>query len=282
MSGLVNANIFELAWYSGAKYCLNKFIASSPIPVIDPYNPLMAIDAPPNTVYKPSNPLIPIDLNSGFVELASFREIVILLNVVLNISAGKETKLPNGLRLNSWINAGTLLYVGKVFLVYHEAACLIASSISTLPPVSVVSNISLPAISLNHFLAFATSPLNKSFVKDLYQLYVNHFQTLSPPAYSLAAFSVNGFFSKNLAKPSTVSILPFLTSLKTAWSSDATMFSSSTPYLIPSSILASNLNSALASPLPALKISSATIAIASVAEALPPRTPLARGNIIAE
>ena len=125
-------------------------------------------------------------------------------------------------------------------------------------------------------------PLNKSLVKDLYQLYVNHFQTLSPPAYSLAAFSVNGFFSKNFARPSTVAILPFLTSLNTAASSDATMFSSNTPYLIPSFMLSNNLSSACALPLPALKISSATIAIASVAEALPPKTPLARGNIMAE
>jgi len=125
-------------------------------------------------------------------------------------------------------------------------------------------------------------PLNKSLVKDLYQLYVNHFQTLSPPAYSLAAFSVKVFFSKNLASPSTDAILPFLTSLNTAASSDATMFSSYTPYLIASSMLANNLNSACASPFPALNISSATIAIASVADALPPKIPLARGNIIAE
>jgi len=128
--------------------------------------------------------------------------------------------------------------------VYHADACLIASAISTFCPVKVVACNSLPAISLNHCLALFISFLNKSLVNDLYQLYVYHFQTLSPPAYSLAAFSVIGFFSKNLASPFNDAIFPFLISLNTALSSDATMFSSNTPYLIPSSMFASNLNSA--------------------------------------
>ena len=46
-SGFVRGNKFELAWYSGAKYCLYKFISLSPKPVTEPYNPFAANDTPP-------------------------------------------------------------------------------------------------------------------------------------------------------------------------------------------------------------------------------------------
>jgi hypothetical protein len=65
--------------------------------------------------------------------------------------------------LKSEITGGTLLYVGTVLVVYQAEAFLINSSISP-------GGASKSAISLNHFLALLTSPLNKSFVKDLYQL----------------------------------------------------------------------------------------------------------------
>jgi len=60
-------------------------------------------------VYKPIKPLRPISLNCVFEDPASFTDTAKLLNVVLNISAGKDTKLPNGVLLNAWIARGTLL-----------------------------------------------------------------------------------------------------------------------------------------------------------------------------
>ena len=52
-------------------------------------------------MYNPIKPRNPIALNSGFEDAASFIDIFKLLKVVLNISAGKDTKLPKGVRLNS-------------------------------------------------------------------------------------------------------------------------------------------------------------------------------------
>ena len=65
------------------------------------HDPFAASDIPPSVVYKPIKPLMPISLNCGFEDAASFVDIVRLLNVVLNISAGKDTKLPNGVLLNA-------------------------------------------------------------------------------------------------------------------------------------------------------------------------------------
>ena len=56
------------------------------------------------------------------------------------------------------------------------------------------------------------------------------------------------------------------------------MFSSRAPYLIPSCIFSINFNSFVASPLPALNISSTTIFIDSVREDLLPSKPLLPAN----
>ena len=71
-----------------------------------------AVPAPPNTVEAPIILLYPICLNAGLLDDISFAPIFIILNVVLIISAGNDTKLPNGSFLIALIASGTLLYVG--------------------------------------------------------------------------------------------------------------------------------------------------------------------------
>jgi hypothetical protein len=87
--------------------------------------------------------------------------------VVLIISAGNDTKLPNGSFLIDCINSGTLLYVGYVFLIYHAAASSIASSnVFTFPVNVLIGSNSLPITSLVHLaisLVLPYTPLNCDF-----------------------------------------------------------------------------------------------------------------------
>jgi len=57
---------------------------------------LTAVPVPDNVTYAPNNLLRPICLNLGLADVASFAPNSIMLYVVLIISAGKDTKLPNG------------------------------------------------------------------------------------------------------------------------------------------------------------------------------------------
>ena len=105
-----------------------------------------------------------------------------MLNVVLIISAGNDTKLPNGNFLIALIASGTLLYVGYVFLIYHAAASFIASSyVFNLLVNKSLAIKSCPCISGNHFLS-AFKSLYVFFNCDCTYSSPNHFQTLSPPA----------------------------------------------------------------------------------------------------
>ena len=86
-----------------------------------------------------------------------FNPILNILNVVLIISAGNDTKLPNGSFLKFLITCGTLLYVGYVFLICHAAASSKASSNVFLAPVNVFFyQILLPTISSVHFAISST------------------------------------------------------------------------------------------------------------------------------
>ena len=126
-----------------------------------------ALPVPTNVTYAPNNLLRPICLNCGFEEVASFIPIDTMFVVVLIISAGNDTKLPNGSFLIACINSGTLLYVGYVFLIYHAAASSTASSNVFLAPVNVLTGSnSLPIISLVHLaisLVLLNVPLNCDF-----------------------------------------------------------------------------------------------------------------------
>ena len=123
--------------------------------------------------------------------------------------------------------------------------------------------------------------LAKSVKKDLYQLYANHFQTLSPPAYILLAVFNNPFVSKYFVSWSVSLIDWFFINLNTAVSSAATKFSSKAPYFIPSATSSNNLFSASAPSLPALNMSSTAIFTESIIDALPPISPLFMTNILA-
>ena len=84
-------------------------MVSCPTPVIAWAVCWTIVPTPPKVAAVPINLLAPICLINGFVLVSSLAPKANKLELVLNISAGKATKLPKGKALIFFITWGTLL-----------------------------------------------------------------------------------------------------------------------------------------------------------------------------
>ena len=102
-------NRIAFLFHGAANDLLYASSSSSVTPVSADEMLRAAVPAPPSTVYAPISLRYPICLNKGLVEDISFPAMFIILKLVLIISAGNDTKLPNGNFLIALITSGTLL-----------------------------------------------------------------------------------------------------------------------------------------------------------------------------